>query len=267
MKKLLSLSLAVLLIISCILLPSCKKKPPYELVSEAIENTKTYSSYTSKFDINMEITIMGMKVDTEINMELSASGVNTDSPIYRSTMTTTALGETTTADVYVKDGIYYIKSDDISTKISADKIDGTLLEDMKIDSEDTDLSDVIVALPETAFKEDTVIVENDDGTKSVELELTAEEFKNAYTEFVKSITEAEDFTDAEFNFAPAKLKLTIDKNSISAISLSTELEMSIDGTSTKITLDISFTDINKNKSAAPIEGCEDFEEFSEKLFG
>lgn len=74
MKKFLSFSLALLLIISCTLLPSCKKKTPYEIVSEAIENTQSFSSFRAEINNGGEISILGVKVDlTKENFMLAAS--------------------------------------------------------------------------------------------------------------------------------------------------------------------------------------------------
>lgn len=269
MKKFLSFSLALLLIISCTLLPSCKKKTPYEIVSEAIENTQSFSSFRAEINNGGEISILGVKVDLTIERELYVSGIDTDSPICRSTMTTTALGETTTVDVYVKDGVYYIKTDDTETKISADKLDGTLFEDLKLDTKEIDLSYIIMPLPESLFTEDTVIFDNGDGTTSVRLDLSAEEFKDLFPEFIKIILgiDINDVDDDDNVFAPAKLKLTIDNKCISAVSISTEANVLIQSMAATLYINAYFKDINKNKSVSPIEGCEDFNEFSESLFG
>lgn len=269
MKKFLSFSLALLLIISCTLLHSCKKQTPYEIVSEAIENTQSFSSFKAEINSGGEVSVLGVKVDLSIERELYVSGIDTDSPICRSTMTTTALGETTTVGVYVKDGVYYIKTDDIETKISADKLDGTLFEDLKLDTKEIDLSYIIMPLPESLFTEDTVIFDNGDGTESVRLDLSAEEFKDLFSEFINIIIgiDINDVDDDNNVFAPATLKLTIDNKCISAVSISTEISGTMQGMEATLSVNACFKDINKNKKVSPIEGYEDFKEFSESLFG
>ena len=264
MKKLLSLSLVLLIIASCALLPSCKKKTPYELVSEAIANTTTYSSYDAEMVMDMEIEMMGMKVDSKVVQKMVGSAIDTDSPVFRTSMSTTAMGNTETVDVYLKDKTYYVSADGVSFKLAADKVADSLYSDIIIDESSRNLNDVVVTLPETLFKEETVIVENSDGTQSVELSLTAEEFKEVYSTFLKGVAEAEDISDVKAS--AAKVKVTVDKDKVCAVALKVDLEMTIEGLSAKIAVDANFKNINKEVTPEAINGYESFQDYSDDIF-
>jgi len=242
MKKIMSFTLVLLLVVSCAVLPSCKKKTPYELVSEAIANTTTYSSYEVTMTMDMEMSVMGMKVETDMVQDMAASGLDGDSPVIKATQKANAVGQSTEVGIYFKEGVYYISVLGQKVKVDQDAIAESELADYNLADDADDFSDIIVALPETVFKEDTVIVENSDGTKSVELTLTADEFKEIYSEFVKAISEVSDVSTVKTS--DAKIKVTVDGDKVCAIDMKVDLNMTVEGMETSIKLDVAVKNIN-----------------------
>lgn len=226
MKKLSAFLLAALFVITAILFTSCKTLTSYQAFSEAMEKTESLDSaeYTVKTKIKTKIG--EMEITMPINYSVKASGLKSESPIFSGSMSMDLGFSTVEASIYNSGKYAYVSTSGMKIKmdISSDK------------GKDFDLSSIqeefMANLSEDALK-DVVFVQNDDGSKTMDIELTAEQFNQFFKEVYDSvydqlIGDEESDVKADIKLENTKLSIVINGDGyISKYALSYDMTVNV----------------------------------------
>ncbi len=258
MKRITSLLLAILMLVSVFTLSSCfKKETPESLVNGAIKDFIECDAV--ELDMLMEIAMemMGLEFTIPINVHMASTGNNSDNQILSLQMSMSAFGMEESKDTYTDGDWTYVIENGESYKEpyieDAEEEDDALVSDTSILSS---------TLPAELF-EGTEIVENEDGSKTVEFDVSSEDLLELFPELVESLTETAG--DAGAEISSSHIKFTVLAGKLAEFDLSFEMEVSMEGVSmpasAKLEMDIlAFGDDVK---ITPPEGYLDFPEHSE----
>ncbi len=258
MKKITSILLAALMIVSVMALASCKKpETPESLVNGAIEKTNAYDAYEIDMLMEMSMNVMGMEMTIPLDMHVMTSGEKEDNPITSMNMTIELLGMSSTVDMYSEGDWAYITADDESFKMN--------LEDAKEQVGSTDTSYLESIIPADIF-EGTEIIENEDGTKSVELVIPDDRFTEIFPTMLDSMTSTMGTgTAADIKISNAKITITVADGLIKGFDMTFDMEMTIEGiavtASAKVESD--YLAFGEDVVITPPEGYLDFPDYSE----
>lgn len=257
MKKIISLALSIMLLVSCFAFASCGKEPtPYELISSAVEKSAALTDVEMEQTVNMKMDMSGISMDIPITMTLKGKDINTDNAVYYSLVKTEMMGMSV-------DAVIYVEGDDIYTVTMGEgfKVTGSdMLEEYDISK---DISAVFYSPAESTF-EGVEIVKNEDGTSSVSLALTQDEYMNAYRPYYDSLM-GEVGLGSDSTLSDIKITVTVStdgyicgfKMSCGLSMTVTEMGMNIPVTATLDT-DIKFVNIGKDVVITPPEGYQSF---------
>ncbi len=259
MKKIIALVLSVLLVASMLAFTSCGKEPTaYELISAATEKSAALKDIELEQTVNMKMDMMGMSMDIPIKMTLKGKDIDSDNAIYYSLVNTTMMGMSV-------DAVVYIEGDDVYTVTMGEgyKVKGgKLIDEYDISK---DLTAVFFCPAESVF-EGVEVVKNEDGTRSVSLVMTQEEYINAYRPYYDSLM-GEVGLGGDATLSDIKVTVTVDSDGyICGFKMScglsmtvTEMGMDVPVTATLDT-DIKFVNIGGNVTITPPEGYQSFPE-------
>lgn len=175
MKKITSLLLAVLLLLSAMMFTSCEHAEAYMAFTDAMKKTDSLDSYECNIKIDQQISAQGLYSSISAaagytsEYNIKASGLNSDTPAYCGTMRVGFGSQKLDVSVYNKDGYaYYV--------IGQKKIKSDIKSAVSIDYNLSDMIDrITVELPEDVLK-DVELIKNSDGTKTINLALSTEQF-------------------------------------------------------------------------------------------
>ncbi len=266
MKKFLSLTLVLIIIISVAILPSCKKElTPFELTAASGEKLEAADGMDISIDMKMKMNMQGMSIEIPMEMEIQTSGLKSDSPTAKLTMTMSVMGATTEVSAYLKDNMYYLETAGQGfaidpTKPNADEfLDGMTVEE--------NLADVKIDLPEEAFPEALEVIEGENGAKIFTLKFNEDEFKKYFPEVVEAAADSSELTDVKIS--DAELTLTIDKDAnYKSMKYDFTMTASVSAGITKVETDVdvemtmTFNKIGDGVTVEPIEGYESFKKMN-----
>ncbi len=252
MKKITFVLLAVLMTVSVFTLSSCfKKETPESLVNGAIEEFIECDAVEFDMPVEISVEMMGIKFKIPVNMHIAGAAQNSDNPILSLDMSMSALGIEESKHIYTEGDWRYIIEN------------GECYKEPRVDDEDdlvpvSDTSIFSDTIPAELF-EGTEIVENEDGTKTVELDISPEDLIEIIpTVIVEAIAKVAGDENAEIS--SPHIKFTVDNGRLAEFDLSFEMNGSIDGVSVpasaKLKMDIlAYGD---DVVITPPEGYENF---------
>ena len=253
MKRYLTLLLAFVMVLAAFGMTACeteKEKPLYERYTEAMQNLEEMDQVDASLDLTMKMDVMGQSIEMPATVTIKGTGLTGDNPITRMVMTMTAMGETTTEDVYSVGGWDYYTSADGNYKMPSDEED---------DENITELGEEL--LSEELIAKATVTEK--DGITTVALALTADEFMKSFLSFAESFADGELAADG---LSGTKVSLSFNKkNQLTALSLSFKMETSEDGVTMGLGMDLTMT-IHK-ASGVTVEAPAGYENYEEITIG
>ncbi|MBQ8216002.1 MAG: hypothetical protein IJZ33_07045 [Clostridia bacterium] len=210
MKKLLSILLAVMLLVSACVLTSCEELSAYELVHSALAKMETLDSFEADVVMSMKMTMdlqgVSQTVDVPMNVKVKASGLKSEAPLTSGTMSMSVMGTETKADIYSDSKDVYVATNVMGQSVKVK---------MGVDSEaadEYDLTDTtssfMVDIPEDVL-ESVAVVENSDGTKSVEVLLDPSVFAENYEDLIDQVNQSAAGEVSDLSFEDVKVKVVV----------------------------------------------------------
>ena len=193
---------------------------------------------------------------------MAAKDLKTETPKILMDMTITADGETESAIAYIEGDWIYMSMEDDGYKVPLSEIDdmGAMTDYSK------QLEDLLVDLPEAIY-ENIEASKNEDGSKTIALSLSAEQFETLYAAIASSLGESMGMFDegADVTFKPATLSVTVKDGCVSVYELDFALDITMDMYGESMTMDFSCKykiDVKKTSgvTVTPPTGYESFEE-------
>ena len=272
MKKLLALLLCLLTAV--MLLASCggKEKTPEELVEGAFERMSELDAYELEMAITMEISteIMGETETQSMPMTINLAGkdLKSETPKILMELSISMEGETMTATAYIEDEWIYMTSDGESYKLPIED-----MSDMGVMADySQQFEDLLVDFPEAVY-DDVAAKKNGDGSKTVALSLTAEQFEAIFSALSTELGESMGFfgEGVAVTYQPATVVITVEDDCVSAYELNYAMDISMDfdgdAATTEDVMSMTFAvgyDVTVAKTSGvtvtPPAGYQDFEE-------
>lgn len=188
MKKLSAIMLALVMVLSVVLLASCKKEmTAYQTFSEAMAKTKALDSMELKSTATSAIAFGSEKLSMTVGYSVKTAGLKGDAPTLSGDFDIGVSGISMKANVYSTSDTIYVSMAGMKVKMDADSEDA---QDYNVDVDDTLISN----LPEDIFK-DVEVIENDDKTKTINVTLTGEQFSEYCKDIYEKALEALDVDD------------------------------------------------------------------------
>jgi hypothetical protein len=273
-KKILSLALAVWMLISLFTLTSCAKETPFTLVKNAVEKTNALDAIDVDMTMDMSVDMMGISMTIPMTVDMQATGLKTEAPKVYTNMKTETAGVEMTVEIYQDAEYFYITIPmlgNIKTKAASLTADYDSI---------SDVESMIKVLPEEFFTEEIAIVENEDGTKTVSIDIADEKFNELYKDFVDGATAsiAEGTELKEFALANAKVEVTVNEDGYVAVyKIAFDMEMTLsmgeemaalgmDEMEVSATVDsvITYNNPGAVVTVTPMENLDSFEEITEE---
>ena len=268
MKKLLSLTLAVLMLMT---LMSCtpKKKTAYEILSEAAEKMEKLDSFDMSTDINIAMTTQGFTFEIPASIEIKASGIQSDAPEAYVYIDLSYVGMTISFEVYVADGYLYYAAMGTSGKVNLGDISDENSNESTFDL-DSYMEEYDNMLKVSL--EESVVQENEDGSKTVTYTIKKDQAISLIDKLITEMTgeeAAEEVRETLNQISDIKISQTVNKDGyISAGDM--EYAFAVEGVSgadsvdLNLEFDMSLTLNNPGEpvEVTPMDGYESFEEVS-----
>ncbi len=259
MKRIISLALSLMLVVFCFAFASCGKEPTaYELISAAVEKSAALKDIELEQTVNMKMDMMGMSMDIPIKMTMKGKDINSENAVYYSLVNTTMMGMSVDSTVYIEGKDIYTVTMGEGYKVKA----GEIIDDYDISK---DLTAVFFCPAESVF-EGIEVVKNEDGSRSVSLEMSQEDYINAYRPYYDSLM-GEVGLGGDATLSDIKITVTVNedgymcgfKMSCGLSMTVTEMGMDVPVNATLET-DIKFVNIGGNVTITPPEGYQSFPE-------
>jgi len=187
MKKILSVLLVICIVCSAVFMISCDKKnkdgqvdtsiSAKELVKTAVEKTEGSDALSGKMSMKMSMKLMGMSVDVPLDLEIKIKNAQSDMPTAYVDMNMSIMGMEQKMTMYSENGwgYYVMDGQEYKTYLGTE------------DDEYTSMANSLVeSLPDNILDNQKVI-KNSNGTRSVKVTLTKEQFGDIYADFVEEM--------------------------------------------------------------------------------
>ena len=265
MKKISALVLAIVLVCTMLSLASCKELTAYQVFHEAMEKTEALDSFECKANIDMAMKFGGMEITVPMSYNFKAAGLKGDKPEFSGTTQLDMGIIKVDASVYNSGEYAYVDMSGTKLKMKLSSEEGSQYDFTKIDDE------IVADLPEEALK-DVQLVENEDGTKSIDVTLTAEEFNKYCKGMLDSVKGNENLENAtDITVEDIKLKVVISKDGyISKYSMSFKMNMKVDlgelggVTETSVAVDADIEYVNPGQTVT-VTAPADLDSYAEGL--
>ena len=262
-KKIASLALAAMIVLSLISLTSCEKLTAYGLISKGIEKSESLDSMEADMTLQIKMELQGTSVNVPIVYHVKAAGLKTENPVMSAGMQISMLGQEMKTDIYSEGEYFYLTvNNEQSMKFKADE--STQKEYDVVDK----MKDTLQLPSEEVFK-DVKIQENEGGSKTVSTELSDEIISENYQDLIDSMSSLASAGGEIGNvaFSGAKLSATVNKDGyISAYELSFDMKMDAkvmeETTEVKASavLKLEYNNPGADVTVTPPEGYKDFPE-------
>ncbi len=266
-KKLFSLLLALCLVFTGCFLASCDKENADDddndvssevnetvaLFSKAYKNTEALDSLETTLDMNISMTMNGQTFDIPMIVDMKIKDASSANPTMFADYSISMPGQSMVMQVYMADGWIYMLQAGTGYKVNAE-----------VAGDDYDFSqdreDIMKSIPDKFFK-DVEPVQNADGSQTITLDLSGEDFADLYKEVVDSVKETSAVDDSyDISLKDAKIVVTVKDDYISVYKLSFKMDMTID--SQAVSTDVNMSATYKNRgdavSITPPAGYESF---------
>lgn len=275
MKKLLTLSLAILMLMT---LMSCTQKPKtaYEIITEAQEKTAKLDSFSTDIDLDMTLGFQGISFSAPTSISINATGIQSDSPKASIAAEMSYMGMGISFDFYYEGEYLYLSAMGTNVKFNTKALTETLPnEDMSAETEELQKEYDQLLIEALA---DAEVQENEDGSKTISYKISSEKM----TPFINKLlaedaNEGEENSEAaapEINLSDVEMTQTMDKNGyVSGLdfkfSVSVTEDLGEEGAiigmdKMEITFEIEGTgtinEPGEPVEVTPMEGYESFEE-------
>ncbi len=254
MKKITSLLLALTMIFSLVMLSSCfmEKETPESLVNGALEKMDKHSAIETNTLMELEMDIMGMSMSIPMDINSKVIDPKSDNPTSLTNLTMSVFGMEVVTETYTEDGWSYVVADGESYKTNNAELEDSLgMGDLASSSEKLDAE----------LFEGVEIIENEDGTKSVELTVPDDVFAELFADAFASVTESLG-ASADAKITNVNLKYTVKDGEIAQMKMSFDIEMTMEGIAVTATADctIDYVAFDDDVKITPPEGYLDFPE-------
>ena len=262
MKKLTSVILALVMLLSLASLTGCEKSS-YEVFFDAMEKTNSLDSYSATMNMDISMKMMGMTVKVPMVYDMKVAGVQSEKPEILADVTASVLGTEMVMSLYSDAEYAYISSADIGNmKTKLGGISGGEYDIMD------DVNDIMVVLPEEVFA-DIVFVENSDGIKTASFTISEELFNEYYSDIITSVAEQSAGSGVDVEISISNILITVGINKAGYIAnydmeFSMEFSMDVMGTVVDVTADtvtgMKFHNPGEAVTVTPPEGIEAYPE-------
>lgn len=232
MKRILSVVLVLCILLSFAACEKEKEPTAYDLVNSAVKKTQALNNLDMNMIMKMSMAVEGVSIDVPVEYDIKAVDVHSNNPKLAMTMSLDMVGMAVDMDFYMEDGYYYVSAMGQNFKFKAEPGD------------DYDAlgqaSDLMVNLDEK-YLNDTKIITNSNGSKTVKLEMDSDTFKKVFKELIDSTGEdaAEGATIKDISISNAAIEITVDKEGyIDIYKVKFDMSIAVDvmGTSDTITV-------------------------------
>lgn len=259
MKKVLSLILCLCLLASC--LAGCEFKSTFQIITEAVEKTRTLDSVAVVMDMKVDLSTEGMSLSVPITADIKASGLQSEAPVSRSIVTTSFMGQELDVDMYQEGDWAYLSMAGMNMKMN--------MAEAKTENEydyTDDMANLIQALPEDILK-DLELTKNKDGSLSITVLLSGEAFTQLYGELLADMN-ATAGVDAgvETTVKDATVSITMAGGYITRYDVTFGTTTTVQGLAAECSfaVGIRYTDPGTPVTVTPPEGYQDYTDLTPK---
>lgn len=255
MKRIISVVLAVCMLLSVTLLASCSQTPA-ALVNGAMAKMTDLTSMEAKIDSEIKMNMMGIDVAVPIDMYMVIEDTKSENPVGSVKVEMSFMGETVAMDMYMDgQGWAYMTANGASYKVNTAAAEAEL--PLSADS----VTSMIKEIPEEYF-EGVEIEKNDDGSKSVTLSLTPEQFAALFGNTLDGLTAS---MGGAVSIKNATLEVAVKGGYVVELDVEFDMDMNVQGMAVAATMEMDIDYINPGKAAkaTPPAGYENFPEIDE----
>lgn len=256
-KRIVSLVLALCILCVGGLFTSCNQINTFGVIVQAMEKTKAMDSMAAEMKMQMDMEMEGMSLSIPVTADIKATGLDSDKPIMYTNMSMSMLGQTVDMEMYMEDGWAYIDAMGMQYKTNATE------EISQYDYKD-DIDAMLQEIPEELLK-DAEFVENDDGSKTVFISISNEQFAEIYDDYIDSVNETAGTSVVEdMTISDAVVTITVADEYISVYDMKFTMTMNVEGvsTTTKVTASVTYENPGQEVTITPPEGYQDYEEMT-----
>lgn len=184
--------------------------------------------------VNIKMNVGGIKTEMPSTIVIKSDKSNAQNPVVYMDMSMKVFGQTSKTSMYYKDGYLYTNADGSKTKVQMS------YENMMKDASGViDITSIFNA-KNGAIDDSFVITENEDGTISVKMTVTKEDFAST----LSGVTDALAGSLGEggkIEISDTVFEFTVDSgNNISAVKASMDMKMNISGQQTDVSYNMEF---------------------------
>ena len=250
MKRIISVVLAVCMLLSVMVLASCAETPA-SLINGAMVKMAGLTSVEAKMDAEIKMSMLGIDMTMPIDMYMVLEDAKSENPVSSLNLEMSFMGESVAMDMYMDgQGWAYVTMDGENYKVSLEDATGAL--PIGTDS----VTNMITQFPEDLF-EGAVIEKNDDGSKSVTLVITAEQYAELFGEAMDSLSGS---LGAAVSVKDVTLEITVKGGYVVEYDIEFDMDMNIEGVTVSASMDMDIDYINPGKAVkvTPPAGYENF---------
>ena len=269
MKKILSVLLVICIACSALFMVSCGNEngnvdnsvSAKDLVKNAVEKTENADAVSGKMSLKMSMSIMGMSMEVPMDMDIKILDAQSEFPKAYIDLSMSMLGTDMDMSIYTENGWGYYEYNGASYKAYIGD---------EGDEYTSMANNLVEALPDNIL-EGKKVIKNSDGTKSVTVELSKEEFGNIYADFVKEMYSSlmgtvTDIEDLEID--DIVLTYTVAPSGyLSKYEMSFKMGVNVEGLSTTMTVDSSMDYIEFDPAKITITPPAGYQDFVETELG
>jgi len=277
MKKLLSLTLAVLMLMT---LMSCtpKKKTAYEIITDAQTKMTELGSIDLNMDMNLTLGSQGITFSIPASMDIKAAELLSDSPKAKMNIEMSYMGITISLELYYADEYLYLSAMGQNAKFNTKELTDTL-PDKDLSAEVETYQEEYNKMLEVSLAE-VEVQENEDKSKTVSYIINGEQMTAFLNKLFEDAATDEETTailqSSEFKCSDAEITQTVNKDGYLTVSdikcTLTIIEdlgetgeiLGMETMEASYDMDITATINNPGEpvEVTPMEGYESFEEVS-----
>ena len=184
-------------------------------------------------NINIKMNVGGIKTEMPSTVVIKSDKSNAQSPVVYMEMSMKLFGQTTKTSTYYKDGYLYTNADGSKTKVQMS------YDEVMKNAADIDITAIFNA-KDSKVDESFVITENEDGTISVKMTVTKEEFESKLADFSNAL-EGSIGSVGNIELSDTVFEFTVDSgNNISTVKASMAMKMVVSGQQTDVSYDMEF---------------------------
>lgn len=250
MKRIISIALAVCMLLSVMVLASCSETPA-SLVNGAMAKMATLTSVEAKMDAEIKMSMMGIDMSMPIDMHIVMDDIKSENPVGSVKAEMSFMGESVAMDMYMDgQGWAYMTVAGENYKVNTE----TASAELPLSSDS--VTDMITQFPEELF-EGAVIEKNDDGSKSVALVITAEQYAELFGEALDGLSES---MGGAVSVKDVTLEITVKGGYVVEYDIEFDMDMNVQGmtVSASMDMDIDYINPGKDAKATPPAGYENF---------